>query len=276
MASVSRPTAAPTKRRRRPDGRPTGGSLRALAAEVSTLSRADGSAQLSSGATQILAAVHGPSAPRNPSRERSDGAVISVVFRHTAASSTSFAGTSSLGASVGATSPAYGASQREVERFLANALSATVRTEAYPRTVIEVVVQVIKADGSAVGVALNAAVLALLDAGVEMTGLPIATTCLVVPKDGSHGEDGDGYELHLDPCAEEEAGSQGAAVVLVIDSSSADGDGILASMSFGTLSLEAFLACMEGAARANKAVLAFLRLAIEQKVTREAQTLWSS
>lgn len=273
-------------KRRRPDGRQSGGSLRPLAAEVSTLHRADGSASLSSGSTTVLAAVYGPAAPRNPSRERSDGAVVTVVFRHSSSASDVSSGSASRAA--------YGATEREVERFLADAIAATVRTEAYPRTAIEVVVQIIKSDGSAVGTALNAAALALLDAGVEMVGLPIATTCLVLP-DGESGnattsssaDDGGGgsYGLRLDPCAEEESSGEGAAVVIVTNSSKTatgsdgncgGGGGILSSMSFGTTSLESYLACVEGSARASKAVLAFLRLAVEQKVTREAQTLWSS
>ena len=270
---------AATQKRRRPDGRQTNGSLRPLAAEVSTLHRADGSASLSSGSTTVLAACYGPLAPRNPSRERSDGAVVSVIFRHSSSSSDD----------AGAAKAAYGATEREVERFLADALAATIRTEAYPRTVIEVVVQILKSDGSAIGTALNASVLALMDAGVEMVGLPVATTCLV-NEDGSGG-DGDAdskkFELRLDPCAEEEASGEGAVVIIVTNSSSSNAGavtsagngsnaGILSSMSFGTASLKAYLAACEGSARASKAVLAFLRLAVEQKVTREAQTLWST
>ena len=270
--------AAATQKRRRPDGRQTNGSLRPLAAEVSTLHRADGSASLSSGSTTVLAACYGPLAPRNPSRERSDGAVVSVIFRHSSSSSDD----------AGAAKAAYGATEREVERFLADALAATIRTDAYPRTVIEVVVQILKSDGSAIGTALNAAVLALMDAGVEMIGLPVATTCLV-NEDGGDG-DADGkkqFELRLDPCAEEEASGEGAVAIIVTNSSSSNtgaaastgngsGAGILSSMSFGTASLESYLAACEGSARASKAVLAFLRLAVEQKVTREAQTLWST
>ena len=272
--------AMATQKRRRPDGRQTNGSLRPLAAEVSTLHRADGSASLSSGSTTVLAAVYGPLAPRNPSRERSDGAIVSVVLRHSSSSS-------STDDTTGGGKAAYGATEREVERFLADALAATIRTDAYPRTVIEVVVQLLKSDGSAVGTALNAAVLALMDAGVEMVGLPVATTCLVT-EDGGDGGGADNtktkFELRLDPCAEEEAPGEGAVVIVVTNSSgnaeaagsNGGGAGILSSMSFGTTSLEAYLACVEGSARASKAVLAFLRLAVEQKVTREAQTLWST
>ena len=268
-----------TQKRRRPDGRQTNGSLRPLAAEVSTLHRADGSASLSSGSTTVLAAVYGPLAPRNPSRERSDGAIVSVVLRHSSSSS-------SADDAAGGGKAAYGATEREVERFLADALAATIRTDAYPRTVIEVVVQLLKSDGSAVATALNAAVLALMDAGVEMVGLPVATTCLVTEDGGDGGADKTKtkFELRLDPCAEEEAPGEGAVVIVVTNSSSnaeaagsdGGGAGILSSMSFGTTSLEAYLACVEGSARASKAVLAFLRLAVEQKVTREAQTLWST
>ena len=242
-------SSAPQQQTNRPDGRTGGGTLRPLAAEVSCLSRADGSSKFSSGPTQILAAVYGPAAPRIQARERPTEATIAVVFKHGAKSG--------LG-------HGYGATEREIERFICDAVCACVALEEYPRTVIEIVVQIIKADGSVVGTALNAAVLALMDAGVLMNSLPIATTFVV--------ESSCLQNLRLDPSAEEEFNEDYSSIVLVTDSVR---QGIIVSMTSGAFKLESFLACAEGASRASKAVLAFMRIAIEQKVTREAQTLWS-
>ena len=50
---------------------------------------------------------------------------------------------------------------------------------------------------------------------------------------------------------------------------------MIASITFGSFQLDSFLACVEGASRASKAVVAFMRIAMEQKVTRESKTLWS-
>jgi len=250
---------ASEKKLRRPDGRTGGGSLRPLAAEVSCLKRADGSAKFSSGSTQILAAVYGPAAPRIPSRERISEASVGVVFKFGTKAASTSDNTSN-------THPGYGANERELERFIGDSLMACIAIDQYPRTVIEVVIQVIKADGSLVATALNAATLALLDAGIQMKSLPIATTCLV-PTNGDATK-----EFQFDPTAEEESSNEYSAIVLATDSVR---DGVIASITFGAFQLDSFLSCVEGAKRASKAVVAFMRIAMEQKVNREAKTLWS-
>lgn len=244
------------------------GTLRPLAAEVSCLKRADGSAKFTSGSTQVLAAVFGPASPKVPSRERSKDAIISVVFKH---------GTKAPSAADSTTNnalSAYGATEREIERFIGDALVACVSVEKYPRTVIEVVVQIIKSDGSLLSTALNAATLALVDAGLEMKSLPIGTTCLVrsnVQDDTEIMMDVDG--IKFDPSADDESKEDYSVIVLAMDSNG--GDEVITSMTLGSFRLNSYLSCVEGAKRASKAVQAFMRIAIEQKVTREAKTLWS-
>lgn len=252
-------TVSSSTKLRRPDGRSSGGSLRPLAAEVSCLSRADGSAKFSSGSTQVLAAVYGPAAPRIPSRERANEAVVAVVFKFGTKSAATADNTTSV-------HPGYGANERELERFIGDSLMACIKIDEYPRNVIEVVIQVIKSDGSLIATALNAATLALLDAGIQMKSLPIATTCLV-PTNGIDG----GYRF--DPTSEEEVSEEYSVLVVSTDSVE---EGVISSITFGAFQLDSFLACAEGARRASKAVLAFMRIAIEQKITREAKTLWSS
>jgi ribonuclease PH len=245
----------------RPDGRHGGGSLRPLAAEVSCLKRADGSSKFTSGTTQILAAVYGPAAPRVTSRERMNDALISVVFKF---------GTKPAAMMTDNTSnahPGYGANERELERFIGDSLMACIATNQYPRTVIEIVIQVIRADGSLVGTALNAATLALLDAGIHMNSLPIGTTCLV-PINGDLVT-----EIRFDPTAEEESSEEFSVIVLSTDSVR---DGVIASITFGSFQLDSFLACIERSKRAGKAITTFMRIVMEQKSTREAKTLWSS
>ena len=144
---------------------------------------------------------------------------------------------------------------------------ACVAVEKYPRTVIEVVVQIIKSDGSLVSTALNAATLALVDAGVEMKSLPIGTTCLVK----SNGQDIEDA-INFDPSADDESKEDCSVIVLATDTAREE---VITSMTLGPFQLKSYLACIEGANRASKAVQAFMRIAIEQKVTREAKTLWS-
>lgn len=157
---------------------------------------------------------------------------------------------------------------REMERFIGEALAACICLEAYPRCAIEVVIQVMKADGSVVGTALNTAVVALLDAGIQMKSIPIATTCLL---DWSAETKNC---LKLDPVASEELHEDSSVVVLVTDSVHGE-KGIISSVTTGPSNPDMFLSCISASAKASKAVVAFMRLAIEQKCHRESQTLWN-
>lgn len=154
--------------------------------------------------------------------------------------------------------------EREIERFIGDALGSCILVEEYPRTAIEIVIQVIKEDGSVISTALNAAVLALMDAGVQMKYLSIATTCLV--------ENRRELNLRLDPCEEEEYNDDCALIVLVTTNV---GSGVITSLTLGDFKQESYLVCIESALRASKAVLEFMRMAIKQKSIREGQTLWS-
>ena len=84
---------------------------------------------------------------------------------------------------------------------------------SYPNAVINIVIQVIKTDGSLVGTTSNAAILALMDAGVLMNSIPVTTTYL-----GAYNDtDDDKFGIMFDPSAEEEATYEVAVIVLVTD-----------------------------------------------------------
>lgn len=228
---------------KRPDGRSNGGTLRPLACELSCLHQADGSALWKAGATHVLAAVHGPLAPRQLSKEDPQNGLVTVLLK---------SGTDN-------------ALEREWETFLSNVLMACVDKSQYPRTIIQVVLQVIQTDGSVLSCALHAAVAALLDAGIIMLSLPVATTCLLSKS----------VDMRLDPTEEEEDENDSSVVVMVNDN--LQPDKILACQTMGSsMPLESLLTCMQATSRASPAVIAFWRLAVEQKVTRQSQTLWST
>jgi hypothetical protein len=214
--------------------------------------------------------------------------------------------------------PGLGATERELEYTLRDALSSCIILDRYPRCVLQIVIQVVQADGSVLGSAVNCAVLALLDAGVGMWGMPVASTCVVIPRccyssssssttmNGGNGNDvamnddgnGNGSDntIWLDPTAEEEGGVGHAIVVAVTDASNnnnvnnkqsaaqgesvergEDDGGVITSYTFGApLSLNGLLSsmkCMKDTS--SVAMVAFMRLAVERKVQREIQTLWS-
>ena len=238
----------------RADGRPSS-SLRPLACELGSLQNCDGSALWKSGTTHILASVHGPLAPRLVHHER-EAAVLSVVIK------------SGNGSSGGGDGPAS-TYEREWEHVLTTALSSAIVLESYPRSVIQIVIQILSADGSLLAACLHAAVSALLDAGVELHFLPTASTCLL-PNGEESTTSNAAVTVSLDPTSLEEQ-SAGAMVIITTPDNK-----ILAShTSFVEVSIETLLKCCSVACRAGPAVIAFWRLVLEQKATREAQTLWA-
>ena len=154
---------------------------------------------------------------------------------------------------------------REVEVWLHDSLIGCVKKETYPRSGLVLTLSVLQNDGSVLSALLSAAVLSLLDAGIELRSLPVPLT-ICVTNDA----------LAFDPCRAEEETSDGSLVVLVMDSVE---EGIRSSLvvngAKGGLRLGEYLACVEGAERAKAAILAFWRIALEQKTTREHKTLWT-
>lgn len=270
--------------RSRPDGRLTkndngsaNATLRPLSCELSCLHRSDGSSLWKSGSTHVLAAVYGPIAPRFPSQEKGDEAVVSVILK-----------SGDHNATAGGLSSSKGPSElmeREWEQLLTNVLLACIDTKLYARTVVEIVLQVIQDDGSVLAAALHASVAALMDAGIAMTSLPVATTFLIITDNENAGEK---QLILLDPTSEEELDAEASVLVMVTEHERPEQ--ILAthsmvacalpskfkSNSSSALSLPTILSCAQSAARATPAVVTFWRLAMEQRVTRESQTLWSS
>lgn len=121
-------------------------------------------------------------------------------------------------------------------------------------------------DGSVLSAALNAASMALLNAGVEMTGIALSVTCCITK---SPPADRAVRTVILDPSKAEEDDS---AAVAVIATRSAGG-GVLSCRAVGAMGREEYFACCEAAALGTTAVREFVRLSMEQKVVREAQTV---
>jgi exosome complex component RRP46 len=280
---------------RRPDGRTSASSLRPLSADISCLHRADGSAKFSSGNTCVLAAVYGPASPKSVMQENPCRGSVVVVFKHGLKQQSSQQRQQSSSSAVHGST--YGAKPSELEKIIGNSLETCILLEEYPRTIIEVVLQVLQADGSVLSVAMNAAVLACLDAGISMTTIPIGTTCLASPSSGIGGS------VMLDPSSEEEQASQTikskstddksidaspTVVFLVTEVSSKavtteeggnnnSSPGMIASFTSGApmATPDTFFKCIDSAHKASRAVVEFIRMAIENKVERESSTLWA-
>lgn len=260
----------------RPDGRPSAGNtLRPLACELSCLHRADGSALWKAGSTHVLAAVYGPIAPLVLAKEDPNVGVVSVVIKAASGDQLQQQQSTTNAQEI-----------LEYGQFLHDVLTACIDVSNFPRCVVEVVLQVIQADGSLLACLLHAAVAALMDAGIDLLYLPVATTCLVVTPPPSRADDetptkrnssADTGKILLDPTSTEEyEDSQNDSSIVVLVNEKGRPDAILGSHTVGSgVSLPDLLACVQVAGKACHAIPAFFRLAMEQKITRESQTLWS-
>ena len=136
--------------------------LRPIKIEVGVLSNADGSAYIEQGKNKILAAIYGPKElhpkhlalpDRMALRCRYHMAPFSVQERK---------------------SPAPSRREVELSKVIRESLEPSIFLEYYPRTGIDVFVEVLQADGSTRCASITAASLALADAGIPMRDLVVA------------------------------------------------------------------------------------------------------
>ncbi|MCE4627684.1 MAG: exosome complex exonuclease Rrp41 [Desulfurococcales archaeon] len=138
---------------RRPD------EMRPVRMEIGVLHNSDGSALVSYGRTTVLAAVYGPREPPQRFMILPDRALLRVRY-HMAPFSTSER-----------KSPAPSRREIELSKVIREAFEDIVLTHLYPRTAIDVFIEVLQADGGTRTVAVTAASLALADAGIPMKAL---------------------------------------------------------------------------------------------------------
>ena len=143
---------------RRLDGR-LPDEMRPVDIKVGVLSNADGSALVSYGKTKVLAAVYGPREPTQRYSVLPDRASLFVRY-HMAPFSTEER-----------KSPAPTRREIELSKVLREALEPVVMTELFPRTTIEVYVEVLQSDGGTRTASATAASAALADAGIPMRAL---------------------------------------------------------------------------------------------------------
>lgn len=138
---------------RRPD------EMRPVKMQVGVLSNADGSAIVEYGKTKIIAAVYGPREPVQRFMVLPDKAVLRVRY-HMAPFST-----------IERKNPALTRREIELSKVIREALEPVVLLSEYPRTVIDIFIEVLQADGGTRTASVTAASLALADAGIPMKAL---------------------------------------------------------------------------------------------------------
>ena len=133
--------------------------LRPISIKIGVLENADGSAEIRMGKNIIIAAVYGPRELHPKHRTLPDRALIQCFYRMSTFSVND------------RKSPAPSRREKEISMVISNSLTSVVFTEKYPRTTIDVYLQVLQADGGTRCASLTAASVALADAGIPMRGL---------------------------------------------------------------------------------------------------------
>ncbi len=133
--------------------------LRPITMSVGVLKNANGSSLVEYGRTKVLAAVYGPREPQAKHMLLPNRAVIRCRY-HMAPFSTHDRKNPTL-------------SRREIElsKVVREALEPVVISELYPRTSIDIFIEVVNADGGTRTASVTAAALALADAGIPMKDL---------------------------------------------------------------------------------------------------------
>ncbi|KGK98801.1 exonuclease [Methanococcoides methylutens] len=144
--------------------------IRPMTVEMGVLSRADGSCYLEWGNNKVLAAVYGPR-ELHPRRLQRPGEAL-VRYRYNMAA---FSVEDRI-------RPGPSRRSTEISKVSGEAFEPVVMKQFYPSAVIDVFAEVLQADAGTRTAAINAATLALVDAGIPMKGLVAA--CAVGKVDG--------------------------------------------------------------------------------------------
>ncbi len=133
--------------------------LRPLRMEVGVLKKPVGSAIVEMGKTKVIAAVYGPKEAVPKHTALPDRALLRVAYRMASFSVDE------------RKKPQPSRREIELSKVIKEALEPALFLDYFPRTIIEVYIMVLQADGGTRTASINAASLALADAGIPMKGL---------------------------------------------------------------------------------------------------------
>jgi exosome complex component RRP41 len=148
---------------KRMDGRKPN-ETREIEMKIGVIPNANGSAQVRFGKTIAIAGVYGPRALFPKHRQKADTAIIRCRYNMAPFSVDDRA------------SPGPSRRSVEISKVTRLALEPALFLEDYPETVVDVYIEIIQADGSTRVTGINAASLALADAGVPMRDLVVAVS----------------------------------------------------------------------------------------------------
>ena len=228
---------------RRVDGRKKY-ELRPIKMEVGVLKNADGSAYVEWGKNKILAAVYGPREIHPKHLQRPDRGILRVRYNMAPFSVEE------------RKKPGPDRRSVEISKVIRGALEPALLLDAFPRTAVDVFIEVLQADAGTRVAGITAASLALADAGVPMRDLVAA--CAAGKIDG---------EIVLDLNKDEDNYGESDVPVAIMPLKN---DITLLQMD-GYLTKEEFVEAVKLAIKGAKAVYQKQREALREKYLRIAE-----
>ncbi len=216
--------------------------LRPIKIEAGVLKRADGSCYLEHGGNKVMAAVYGPREVHPRHLQRSTRAI--ERYKNNMASF-----------SVGDRKrPGPDRRSIEISKVSREAMESVVFKEQFPKTAIDIFVEVLQSDAGTRAAGINAASVAMADAGIPMKGL--VTSCAFGKIDG---------QVVLDLCKEEDNYGEADVPVSMIPRT---GDVTMVQMD-GHLTLDEFKEGMELAIIGCQKIYELQREALVEKYKSE-------
>ncbi|MBE6485315.1 MAG: exosome complex exonuclease Rrp41 [Methanosphaera stadtmanae] len=142
----------------RKDGRPFN-SLRNIKMEVGVLNNADGSAYIECGNNKILVGVYGPKELYSKKHSKPDGAVLRCKYNMVPFSVSE------------RKRPGPDRRSTEISKLISEAITPAIFLEKYPRSSIDISIEVLEAEGGTRCLGIVGASLALADAEIPMRDL---------------------------------------------------------------------------------------------------------
>jgi len=136
--------------------------IRNVSIQVGVLKNADGSAYIEFGKNKILAGVFGPRDVHPKHMSNTDTGILRVRYHMEPFSVTE------------RKNPAPSRREIEISKVIKEALEPAVMLDKFPRTAVDVFIEVLQADGGTRCAALSAASVALADAGIPMRDMVAA------------------------------------------------------------------------------------------------------
>uniref|UniRef100_A0A3B4AQG6 Exosome complex component RRP46 n=2 Tax=Periophthalmus magnuspinnatus TaxID=409849 RepID=A0A3B4AQG6_9GOBI len=208
-------------------------SLREFGCEQNLLSRPDGSASFIQGDTSVLAGMYGP-AEVKVSKEIYDRATLEVLIQP----------------KVGLPS----VRERSQEQCVRETCEASLLSFLHPRSSLTLILQVVHNDGSLLSCLLNAACMALMDAGLPMSCLFCGVTCAI-------NSDG---QIITDPTVAQEKESR-AILTFAIDSTDHK---VLMSSTQGSFSVYELQQCIAVCQKASEKIFLFYRDSVQRRYSK--------